>query len=207
MLAAGSSSRLGEPKQLLRFGHQTLIERTIEQALFAKCAEVVVVLGANKELILPKIKHYPITATVNANWSEGMGSTLKVGLKKVLALDANARGIITMVCDQPFLNSDLLYKITQCANQTGAPIVASSYGGKIGVPAYFGAELFPRLMQLKGQQGARKVIRSYEGQVAEVAFPQGIFDVDTQEDYQKLRQFFNTQSQLLKPNTQSPTPK
>lgn len=198
ILAAGNSSRLGQPKQLVNFGGKPLIVHIIEQALFVKMRSVFVILGGNQSLILPKIAHLPVTIINNENWEKGMGSSISAGVKAIQKQHPTTTGIVTLLCDQPFVSADLLYQIIQTQAETQANIVASNYAGNTGVPAYFGQSIFPELLSLKAKGGAKKIIQQHLSTLSCVSFPEGIFDIDTPDDLKRINDWLDI---LKKKNT------
>ena len=100
-----------------------------------------------------------------------------------------------MVCDQPFVDEQLLNNIAQTKSESGKGIVASSYKDTLGTPVLFNKTYFPELLALQGQEGAKKLIFKHKEDVAAVPFPLGYFDIDTAEDYNSL---INTAPELLK---------
>jgi molybdenum cofactor cytidylyltransferase len=186
ILAAGTSSRLGSPKQLLSYKGKNLLRHTVDEALETGCASVFVVLGANSELLRMELKDKPVSIVENTGWQEGMASSIRCGLETITNTILRPDSIIFMVCDQPFVSSSLLLNLIEKKNKTGMPIVASSYEDKIGTPALFQRSFFPALMELKGDRGARKLITDNPYKVATVSFPEGIKDIDTKDDYEKL---------------------
>src|ERR1700743_3229576 len=99
ILAAGSSSRLGQPKQNLVYKGKTLLQRAVETAMASICETVVVVLGANTEVIKPTIANYGVEIVENIEWNEGMASSIRNGLKKVLQMNPHVQSVILMLCD------------------------------------------------------------------------------------------------------------
>jgi molybdenum cofactor cytidylyltransferase len=191
ILAAGTSSRLGSPKQLLSYKGKNLLRHTVDEALETGCASVFVVLGANSELLRKELKDKPVSIVENTAWEEGMASSIRCGLETITNTILRPDSIIFMVCDQPYVRSSLLLNLMEKKNKTGMPIVASSYEDKsdsypMGTPALFHRSFYPALMELKGDKGARKLIADNPDKVATVLFPQGVTDIDTKEDYEKL---------------------
>ncbi|MDJ1500081.1 nucleotidyltransferase family protein [Xanthocytophaga agilis] len=185
LLAAGASTRLGQPKQLLQFQGQSLIERSIQTILALDVTERVVVLGAHANEISSEIASLPIETIINHNWDEGMASSIRMGVNYMLQKKPNLEAIVLMLCDQPFVTPDLLNQLIQIYEQTAAPIVASSYQDVLGVPALFAHGTFYKLLALKGDKGARSIIPDYQELLQFVSFPKGGIDIDTIEDYEK----------------------
>jgi molybdenum cofactor cytidylyltransferase len=186
ILAAGTSSRLGSPKQLLDYKGKNLLRHAVDTALETECPSVFVVLGANSELLRKELKDKPVTVLENTNWQEGMASSIRCGLKYITGTILRPDSIIFMVCDQPFVSSSLLLSLIEKKLETKMPIVASSYYDKLGTPALFHRSFFSMLMELTGDKGAGKLIADNPDKVATVSFPEGITDIDTKEDYDLL---------------------
>ena len=186
LLAAGASKRLGKPKQLLQFQNETLLKRSAKIALDSHCHPVIVVLGANAEKLRVEIEAFDVEIVENADWEHGMGTSIQIGIKRFSENYPNASGVVVMVCDQPFVSADLIEQLVKSFRQTSAPIIASSYGETIGVPALFSRQIFPELMLLEADNGAKKIIYKHRKNVVMIAFEAGATDVDTEQDYSNL---------------------
>ncbi len=186
ILAAGQSARLGSPKQLLNYKGKNLLRHMVDEALETGCPSVFVVLGANSYLLRNELKDKPVMILYNADWEEGMASSIRYALKEITGTILRPDSIIFMVCDQPFVSSSLLLDLMNKKNETGKHIVASSYNEQMGTPTLFHKSFFPALMELKGDIGARKLIAEHPAQVATISFPDGAKDIDTKEDYASL---------------------
>lgn len=187
ILAAGASRRMGRPKQLLKIGNQTLIERAIELTQGVGLDQTVIVLGANAEkmeAVIKKEDHFSIV--LNKDWAKGMGTTLRTGLQFLLETNPKLEAVIIMVCDQPYLTREILQELINTYDKERTEIVTAQYGEVAGVPAIFSKKLFSKLMALKEDEGARKIIKRYKGSIATIDFPKGAIDLDTPEAYQKF---------------------
>ncbi len=186
LLAAGSSSRMGQPKQLLPWGKQTLIEYQVEK-LRQTGNPVYVVLGSSSEQILPLLKKYPVKVVLNPKWKEGMGTTVAAGIKQVLADLPNTDAVIYTLIDQPLVTAAHLQKLTDSFTPGQEQIVASfSVKGWLGVPALYDAFYFPELSNLNGEHGAKSLIKKYDPKVIRVDANDLLDDMDTVESYQRL---------------------
>jgi molybdenum cofactor cytidylyltransferase len=179
ILAAGESSRLGEPKQLVRFRGKTLIENAYETAA-AVCSRVAIVLGANAEAVRSVVPKGAIVVE-NENWSEGMAASIRAGLK---AIERESSVVILMSCDQPLVSPALLLRLLSVPG-----VAAAEYEGTLGIPATFSRMYFPLLHTLKGAEGAKKVLLKYEPDVRRFPAPEAAFDIDTPEDLRRLQTF------------------
>jgi len=187
ILAAGSSSRLGTPKQNLVYRGQTLLQRAVEVACSSVCKPVIVVLGANEDAIKPTIKTTPVTIIYNPDWHEGMASSIRLGVKEIQKSAPAVTSVILMLCDQPFVDVNLLNTLVEIKTTSEADIVASAYNNTIGVPVLFGSTYFDDLLSLRGQEGAKKLLMKHKEGVVSVPFPLGSVDIDTVEDYEKVK--------------------
>lgn len=186
ILAAGSSSRMGRPKQLLRFGGETLLRRAALAALGAGCDPVVVVTGAHAERTRGELRGLGVLEVENLRWETGMGSSVRAGVEALLEARAETDAVVLMLCDQPFVNADVVAVLVAAHRETGRETVASQYGGGYGVPALFGRTLFDELTRLEGHAGAKQVIKRHASQTHFVPFPGGEIDVDTPDDFSRL---------------------
>ncbi len=187
ILAAGSSSRLGQSKQLILVDGKTLLEKSVLAALNSGAEHVVVVLGAQATLHNKAIENLPVKIIINEEWKKGMGNSLKAGLNYVVTKYPETEAVIVMVCDQPFLTSEHLKKLITSFQKNPTEIVASSYNQIKGVPALFSRSMFSQLFQLEDIQGARKVIQFHKGSMQLAEFPKGEIDLDTPEDLSKFK--------------------
>ena len=187
ILAAGTSSRLGSPKQLLIYNNKTLLQHAVDTALATGCKKVMVVLGAHFQLLKNELANQPVEIIENKNWQEGMASSIRYALQNITIAGFQPECVIFMVCDQPFVTESLLLSLLKKGEETGLPIIASSYGDKAGTPALFSKSMFKPLLELKGDKGARALLEAHPGLVAVVPFAKGIIDVDTVTDYELLK--------------------
>lgn len=187
VLAAGGSTRLGRPKQLVQFKGETLLEHTLKQVNMLGFQRKVLVLGSRHEEILGKIDANGYQVVVNSDWEQGMASSIKLGLKATSAAEALDHALF-LVSDQPFLEHTNLIKLVHAQLTKNPKATYSKYGDSIGVPAIFSKEAFPLLMQLEGDEGAKKLIHLKDFDYGTEVFSKGGFDVDTEEDVQQLKQ-------------------
>jgi len=186
ILAAGNSSRLGQPKQLLGYKDSTLLKNTIAEASFVPAVKIIVVTGANHQLIEEELDPSKIKISFNPDWESGMSSSIVNGLHKLLNLYPNCENCIFAVCDQPYVSSLIFENLIQEHHKTGKGIVASAYSETLGTPVLFNKKYFNELLELKGQEGAKKIINKFSEDTASVLFKNGNIDIDTEDDYNKL---------------------
>ncbi len=177
LLAAGASSRLGEPKQLLRDIDGTLlITRLATSALAAGLSPVVVVLGANADAVRDSLSTLPVQIVNNAEWQQGMATSIHVGLRALMQEPVQA--VLLMACDQPAVTTQHLQSLRErFAHEAGR--VASAYAGVHGIPAVWPRSDWPAMMALSGDRGARSLL---DGSESAVPLVHGDLDVDTPQD-------------------------
>jgi len=187
VLAAGGSRRLGQPKQLLAYRGETLLNRAIRIASESGASPVLAVLGAEFESIRRSIQSPTAIPVHNDRWRQGMGSSIAAGMRALAVCAPDAEAVLLMSCDQPRLTAEHLQAlIVAFASQALPAIAASAYAGVNGVPAVFPRQTFDQLRGLRGDKGARSIIERATGPVVAVEFPDGDVDIDTPKDLPKL---------------------
>lgn len=191
LLAAGSSKRMEEPKQLLHWGNKTLIEHQIA-TLLETSHDIMVVLGANANKILPIIKKLPISIYLHKNWAEGMGSTIAYGISKISNEMPNIDGVLISLIDQPLVTKSHFRQLINSFQPSKKMIVASqSSEGWLGVPALFDASYFDELKTLKQDVGAKRIIQKHSNNVTSLNADNLLTDIDTPETYNNIVQTIN----------------
>ncbi len=185
ILAAGESSRLGQPKQNLIYNGKTLLQITIDEATSSACEPIILVLGANTATILNPIKGDSIQVVHNTEWQQGMSTSIHAGLRQLKKTKGIERAIIVL-CDQPFVNAQLINKLIETSETSRKGIVACDYNNTLGVPVLFNSKYFTDLMALKGHEGAKKLLSVFKDDIASVHFADGAIDIDTMSDYKNL---------------------
>lgn len=188
ILAAGNSSRLGSPKQMLSFKGRTLLATTVEAAEHTSCAPIVLVLGAFANEILTAHPELKINHIINDSWAEGMSTSIAAGLGKMIDLEPSTENVIITVSDQPFITSATFENLLDSHERTGKNLVASQYAHTIGTPALFNKKYFEELMLLEGHSGAKHILTHYVDEMTTIPFELGYVDIDTETDYKNLTQ-------------------
>ena len=185
LLAAGESKRFGSPKQLLLYKGKTLLQQAIDTALASGCEPILVVIGANEPAIHASTNFDGTTVLDNKNWKEGMASSVRIGISE-LQKNPDINQAIIMLCDQPFVDSALLKSLIERKKASQKQIISCFYNQTFGPPALFDQTLFNELLQLRGNEGAKKILFHNKGNIDMVAFPMGAIDIDTPQDYNNL---------------------
>jgi molybdenum cofactor cytidylyltransferase len=186
ILAAGPSTRMGTPKQLLQFRGETLVRRAASAAIQAGCRPVVVVTGAHSMATREELRELDVQETENKKWESGMSSSLRVGMQTLVTTAPRVSAVVLMLCDQPFVTPEIVAGLIAAHGETGRTIVASGYGGSYGVPALFSRKYFAELTALEGALGAKQVIQKHLAKAHLISFPKGEIDIDTQDDFARL---------------------
>ena len=188
ILAAGMSSRMGETKQLIRLGENTLLEQVVEIVRSCRVDEIVLVLGHQAETIKKRVGIKNLKVVINESYQQGMGTSLRTGLA---ALSSGMNAALIVLADQPFVRAETLDRLIDQYEQSGAQIAIPIYKGFRGNPVLLGRSVFPEVMALTGDIGCRAIFGNHvEGIVKVLVDDIGILlDLDTKGDVEKLREF------------------
>jgi molybdenum cofactor cytidylyltransferase len=184
VLAAGGSTRLGRPKQLLELDGEPLVRRAARRASEAGFDPVVVVVGAEGEAVARALGE-AFVAVRNPRWSTGAASSIRRGVEALCAARPDVDGALLVTCDQPLVEARHLVAL-RAALGPDQLIAASRYAGTLGVPALFSRAVFGELFALTGESGAKRVVMRDLRRVAEVELPEAGRDVDTEADWRAL---------------------
>jgi molybdenum cofactor cytidylyltransferase len=184
VLAAGASRRFGSPKQLVQFERKPLIQRVIAGATELAGSAVTVVLGAYAAEIAATLAPGTAGIIVNREWQEGIGSSIRAAVAR---LPGACDGVLLLLADQPLVGSHSLGRLAAAWRRQPRSIIASRYRAVTGVPAIFPRWCFSDLAALRGDQGARLVLRRYPDHVVRLAHPEAEVDIDYPEDLLELR--------------------
>jgi molybdenum cofactor cytidylyltransferase len=177
---------MGSPKQTLQYRGESLLRRAALAALGAGCGPVIVVTGANAELSRRELDGLDVREVLNTHWETGMASSIRAGVEGLVSADPDAGAAVLMLCDQPYVTTQIISGLIAAHRATERSVVASTYGGSFGVPALFGRMLFAELARLEGATGARQVIKRYASEAHFLPFDEGEVDVDTPDDFSRL---------------------
>lgn len=183
LLAAGSSSRMGQSKQLLTIAGEPLLVSVVKTLLAAGLSQPIVVLGAYEAEHRKVLNSWPAQIISNPHWQKGMGSSLKAGIQFIAVHRKSCQAVIITVCDQPYLNKEHLQKMVEAHRKNPGAIIASGYKNLNGVPVLFCRKHFEMLASLPDQEGAKKILQMHHHEVISIPFPLGAIDLDTMADY------------------------
>ena len=179
ILAAGGSTRMGEPKQVLELQDEPLVHAAVRAAQEGGCDIVCVVTGNAREAVEAAVADLGPVLAHNETWRSGMGGSVRHGVRAVLPASA----VVLLACDQPAVTAETIRSLIDAHDRTGQRIVASRYAGTLGVPAIFDQSCFGELCALAGDRGAKTLIQADLARVAMVDFPDGAHDLDSPDDF------------------------
>ena len=179
VLAAGASTRFGSAKQLVRIAGRPLLHIAVTRAAEITGNALIVVLGAGAVQLAPLLKHSPGSVVVNHDWREGLASSIRTAVAR---LPAACRGVMLLLADQPAVTADDLRRLAGSWRKQPQHVAAALYGGACGAPAIFPRSSFRALSELRGDTGARALLRRNVDRIVRVPMPSAAVDVDTPED-------------------------
>ncbi len=194
ILAAGRSSRLGRPKHLLPLADEPIIRHTARRVRASTLDEVLVVIGEDADAVRDALEGLPVRLVVNPRAAEGQSTSVVAGMTALLNASQTAgsravEAVVMLLGDQPTIDPETIDGVIHRWRESGAPVAAAHYCDLLGSPILFASPLFPELLRLQGDIGAREIVRAKRetGELATVTVdrpaPQ---DVDTDEEYQRL---------------------
>ena len=185
LLAAGSSRRMGQMKQLLPINDRPMLRRAAEAAVASGIGAVIVVLGANAGEVRPCLTGLAVHIVVNEGWEEGMGSSVRVGMKALDSLPIHPGSVIVALADQPNISASHVTRLIDAHRKTNKSIVASRHEGKLMPPVFFSETHFPSLQAMQGDVGARELLKANAHEVFAVESGD-LGDLDTIADYENF---------------------
>jgi molybdenum cofactor cytidylyltransferase len=192
ILAAGGSSRLGQPKQLVKLAGRPALHITVSNAVAVAGHATTVVLGAHARELTYLFEHSAASWVINRGWEEGMASSIRAG---IAALPPACDAAMILLGDQIMVSADDLHRLVSAWKGAEGVIAASQYDQQMGVPAIFPSFCFSELGSLRGDQGARSVLERNRDRVVRVSMPTAAIDLDTPEQLAELSQRFNNQKE------------
>jgi len=179
LLAAGASTRFGSPKQLVRVAGRPLLHTAVTRAAEVTGNALIVVLGAGAAELAPLLRHSPCSVVINQDWREGLASSIRAGLAR---LPPACTGVLLLLADQAAVTTDDLKRLAGTWRKQPQYLAAALYAGITGVPAIFPRSAFRDLSELRGDAGARELLRRNADRLVRVPMPSAAIDIDTPED-------------------------
>lgn len=184
ILAAGASSRIGKPKPLLPWKGEPFIRHVVRTAIGAGLSPIVLVTGADGDLVRETVKDFPLTVVDNLEWVSGQASSVKLGVN---SLPGEVGGAVFLLVDQPQIPITLVRALIQRHAENLSPIVAPLIDKQRGNPVLFDRITFPDLLKLEGDIGGRGLFSGYSIDWVEWHGTEALLDVDTDEDFRRLQ--------------------
>ena len=198
LLAAGLSTRMGEPKQLLKFGKNTIVETVVDNMLNSMFSEVIVVVGHCAEKIQIALGKRKVRIIFNSDYQKGMLTSAQAGIRALnITDDTNSRkdseqpdrhGFSLMLVDQPFITSDLIDKVIHAYSHTEKDIAVPSYNNRRGHPVIFNNQYANAILALSADSGGvRSLFKSYSHDIHYVTVDTDdvLRDIDYPDDYKR----------------------
>jgi molybdenum cofactor cytidylyltransferase len=180
ILAAGASSRMGRPKLDLEVDGAPMLRRVVDAALASRCDDVVVVLGTYADRYASLLDDLPVVLVANPNPAEGMGSSIRCGMR---AVPPDTDLVVILLGDQPRVPPAVIDRVIELSRQRDGLAVASAYRGVIGPPAVFPSTMFDDLRALAGDRGARSVLEAHRPNLVTTPLDDDVaLDIDTPSD-------------------------
>lgn len=196
-MAAGASRRIKGIKQLLPWKNSNFLLETIRTVKESNADSVYVVLGANAETIMSvcNLEEKKTKIFLNPDWSLGLGNSISFGVKKLIESSSLPDGILICLADQPLLSATYLDSLISNFKNNTSKIIATNYGNKAGVPALFPKLLYPKLVLLEGDQGAKDLLNISNVEMVQLDPGLQSIDIDTKQEYNRLIQQTNFQNE------------
>lgn len=183
VLAAGAATRFGSAKQLVRIGDRPLLSLIAGRAAEVVGHALIVVLGARAAELTPLLKHSPGSVVINRDWREGLASSIRAG---IVRLPPSCTGVMLVLADQACVTAEDLRRLAGAWRRNPLGVAGALYGGTVGVPAIFPQHLFGELSQLRGDSGARALLKRHADRLVKVPMASAAFDLDTPDDLLEL---------------------
>ncbi len=190
ILAAGASTRLGSPKQLVQIAGRPALQHVVSNATAVAGSSVSVVLGSQASDITRMLQHASASVLINRQWEEGIASSIRCGMS---ALSSACDAVMLVLGDQVAVTASDLKRLMAAWNGQDSVLAASVYSGQLGVPAIFPRFAYSELMQLRGDQGAKAIINRYASRLMHVPMPNAAYDLDTPDDVAAMKEAFKNQ--------------
>jgi molybdenum cofactor cytidylyltransferase len=186
ILASGFSTRMGTPKLLLPFNGKTIIQHVIDESKKSQLSGIVVVINPEMDELKKEVSKAAVNRIVLNNIAnQGMSTSIKAGLKSV---PETTDAVVVLLGDQPLIAADDIDAVIQCYERNGNPlIVQAKYRTKKGHPVLFDHAMFSHLFKVRGDEGARSIIKNFPNNICFAAIEKPYpHDIDTPKDYEKL---------------------
>ena len=192
ILAAGGARRMGQTKQLLPLGQKSMVWHVANASCQSRLDKVILVTGASADDVAAAVHDFTISIVHNPHWADGQSSSIITGLG---AVKPDTDAVIFLLADQPLLTTGVINAMIDAYHISGKSIICPAHKGRRGNPVLFDWEKWKSaLYNLSGDQGARKIIEANSNCVGHIPVDSAelFFDVDTDDDYRRMRCLFQS---------------
>ncbi len=183
ILAAGGSARFGSPKMLVQWKSKTLLEHVVSTGLEFRANRTVIVAGQYAPEIMKLLENQPVEVVQNPNWEAGIASSLVLGIKILKSYEQ----VLVLLGDQPFVSGTHLNKLLVNLEESGSMAAATQYPDGLGAPCAFHSNIIPKLLELKGDIGAKQILKLPSLSVVSCHPDWDLSDIDTRDAYENLK--------------------
>jgi len=185
VLAAGSSTRMGQNKLVLEIDGESLVRRAVRAALGGGVDEVVVVLGHEARRVEDEVSDLACATVVNPDHARGVGTSLRLGIRQARP---ETRAVVVVLADMPFVTASMIGTVVERYRTTAAPLVVSRYGDVPAPPTLYDRVLFEELLSIPDERSGKRVLRAHKHEAVVVDWPvDALQDIDVAEDYDHAR--------------------
>jgi molybdenum cofactor cytidylyltransferase len=187
VLAAGTSTRMGQNKLLMELDGEPLVRRAVVRAAKAGLDPLIVVLGHEADRVQAVLDVLAYQPVVNADYERGVNSSLRAGIQAASA--SGARAAVVVLADMPFVTTAMLETLMQTYQQGSVPLVISDYDGVNAPPMLYDRSLFGELAQSEGQGCGKHEVKKHRHEAASASWPaEALTDLDEPQDFQRVRE-------------------
>ena len=185
LLAAGESRRMGDFKQLLRFGDKSFVEHCVDNLLASQVAEVIVVTGHRESDVKRALSDRPVMFAHNSEYKSGMTSSIKRGIR---AVSETGKACVLALVDQPRIAPGVINRIIETYEKAQPIIVIPTYRGENGHPILIDMKLKDEILKMDPSEGLRQVVHAHQSEIVrvEVSDQSVLEDCDSPEDYERI---------------------
>jgi molybdenum cofactor cytidylyltransferase len=186
VLAAGGSTRMGRPKQLLQYKGESFLRRAVNSAAQSNCHPVIVVLGSNADELAIELAGLSVDLAINDNWQRGIGSSIRTGMQRLIALAATLDATLLLLCDQPLIDGKAIARLIEFYKKSAKPVCVSSFGSAFGPPIVVGKDFFQNLLSLPDDRGAKELWLNHPEVLSIFNCAEAGTDIDIPADFARL---------------------
>jgi molybdenum cofactor cytidylyltransferase len=186
VLAAGTSTRMGQNKLFMELERETLVHRVVGRVSNAGVDPLIVVVGYEAERVQAALDGISYMPVLNHEYERGVNSSLRAGIRAVS--DTSARAAVVVLADMPFVTTAMIVSLIEKYRYSAAPLVISDYDGVNAPPMLYDRSLFPELAASDGQGCGKQVVKRHRHEAESASWPpEALIDLDAPEDYERVK--------------------